>query len=93
MAHNPYKAVRRAIAEGLVHAAHQLDLLLRHPLLLQAEVGERAVEVEVGDKLRDLTVADVEQVRSTNRSISATLGRAFSSRHASKRSGVPVASS
>jgi hypothetical protein len=47
-------------AERLLDLAHDLDVLLRHRLVLQAEVGERALVVEVDDHLGDLAAANIE---------------------------------
>src|SRR5207248_1336560 len=45
-------------------AANDLHVLLRHRLLLQAEVGEGAVALEVGDEPRDFAVADMKEACS-----------------------------
>src|SRR4051812_14431020 len=44
-----------------------LHVLLRHRLLLEAELGEREVALEVGNMSSDFAVLDVEQVRSARR--------------------------
>ena len=48
------------LGHSLPRAAHDLHVLLRHRLLLQAEVGEGAVAVQVEEELDDLPVVDVE---------------------------------
>src|SRR6476646_8266577 len=55
---------RRACVEVLDHPATHRHVLLRHRLLRQTEVGERAVAVTVEDQLRDLAVVDLEKDRS-----------------------------
>src|SRR6266566_9473826 len=46
---------------GVIEPLDQLHVLLRHRLLLEAEVGERAVPVPVDDEPCHLAVGDVEQ--------------------------------
>src|SRR5256884_1232024 len=50
-----------APTDGLECQTHRLHVLLRHRLLLEAEVGEGAFAVEVDDEPHDLAIADVEQ--------------------------------
>ena len=44
-----------------VDRAHEVEVR-RHCLVVQAEVGEGAIVVEVGDEPRDFAVADMEQL-------------------------------
>src|SRR6202007_1940333 len=58
---------RRRVTTATLRAAASIPclpwVLLRHRLLLQAEVGEGAVAVEVGDELRYATVPDAKDRR------------------------------
>jgi len=52
------------LVDGLHNPRSQLHRLLRHRLLLEAEIGEGAGAVKVDDQAGDLVVVDVKQRRS-----------------------------
>src|SRR5205085_9421181 len=59
-----HHSFRASLCEGLKAATHDLHVLLRHRLLLQAEVCERVRAVKVDDEPDHLAVVNLEQVRS-----------------------------
>lgn len=58
------KGVEIAVVERPRWAEEQLHVLLRHRLVLEAEVGERTLVVEVDDEPRHLAVSNVKQARA-----------------------------
>ena len=50
--------------ERFPRSAHRVHVLLRHRLLLEAEVGEGAVADRVQQEFRDFAVGDIEETRA-----------------------------
>jgi len=55
--------VRVTPFERIERSSHDLDVLLRHRLLLEAEVRGGSVAVPIADEPSDLAITDVEHMR------------------------------